>query len=360
MAINIPNINDLSKKIREYFNANITGADAFLSPNTLYVISKVFALALYPLYFLIKYIERQMFSFSADGEYLDLHAKSNGLTRREPSKAYGNMSFTASAAATLAINTVLVRSDGVRFLLKQPKEWSGGTVTLLTQAETAGAIANSVAGTKFTLNSANPIITNITVATGLVGGADKEGDESLRDRISFKKRNIAYAGTFSYFYNILAQEFNYITRIFIDDPRDQSGRYKIYFMMDDTYANGLPLAVDIAEVQEFVDLHYVPGTKPTVTAPILQNIDVNLTVYGLMTDEQAAEIRLEIKETIQSEPNISTTANPVILQREAIDSAVARVLQAGNFTVTSPAANVTIASGRIPGYGTVTINTVNV
>lgn len=356
MTINIPTIDELSQKVRGYFNANMTGVDAYLPQTFLYVTAKVFALIIYPLYYIMSYVSRQIFATTADTEYLNRHATELGLTRKASSKSSGKVQVISVAGEAVSQGDILSRSDGTQYIFTTSFVTTGDdTVTI--EAVSEGSIANSVGDTELTLAVSNENITSITVTDdGLAGGSEEETDESLRGRILFRKRNFALTGTENYFSILLQNEISGVTRIFIDDPKDGSGSFTIYFMMDDTYSDGVPLSADVTNAQAAIDAGYFVGTSPIAAAPSLQEIPVEITVGETVSATQRDNIILEVQDVIREEGGLSTSNVTKTFFKEDIDAAVSRGLGNNNFTVTAPSTDVTIASGSIPTAGTINIS----
>lgn len=354
MTYNIPTLKELTEKTRGYINTYLPNTDSFLTPNILGVFGKVWSMMIYPVYGYGNYILNQMFAVTADTQYLELHASERGLSRRSATKSSGYVRVIGASGQTIALNALLNRSDGVQFIAKTALLTTGNNL-LLVESLSAGANKNTNSGTKLELNTVNPNITSITVTDGLSGGSDIETDESLRLRVSYAKQNLAYTGTLGYYNIKVQQEFSDVTRIFRENGL---GTFNLYFLMDDKYDNGIPSGSDISAIQTYLNTIKLEGTNPVAKAPQLQVINVVVNISGIITNETQAQIELEIKDAIESEGQFSSTDDPKVFYKESIDSAVGRVLVGNNFNVISPNANISIASGKIPAYGTVTINTV--
>ena len=145
---------------------------------------------------------------------------------------------------------------------------------------------------------------------------------------------------------------NGVTRVFFDYPT--SIAYQVYFMMDDTYPDGLPLSGDVAEVQTIIDDIEV-GLNPIAIAPTLQTLDVNVNVSVAFTEAQKNAVILELEDYLTLESTLSTASKPFSVSKEGLDQAVARGLGTTSFTMTSPTANVAIATGKLPKLGILTL-----
>jgi uncharacterized phage protein gp47/JayE len=228
-----------------------------------------------------------------------------------------------------------------------------GTDILPITAEFTGSSYNSVAGLTLNLAVSNPLITSITVTSNaLTGGSDTESTERFRKRVLENIRSLRISGTRETVTNQIKNGKNGVTRVFFDYPT--SIAYQVYFLMDGTYPDGLPLAGDVAEVQAIIDDIEV-GLNPIAIAPTLQAIDINVNVSVAFTEAQKNATILELEDYLTLESTLSTSTKPFSVSKEGLDQAIARGLGTASFTMASPTANVLIATGKLPKLGNLTL-----
>lgn len=132
-------------------------------------------------------LERQCFPLTATGQALDAHAAGRGLARRPAAYAVGEVTFTRQAGAQpqLPAGTVCTTADGERYETTQaaafPEEALAATVP--AQAQRAGRRGNAAAGAVCQLADPIPGVAGVANAAPFSGGAEEEGDGSLRDRL---------------------------------------------------------------------------------------------------------------------------------------------------------------------------------
>ena len=112
------------------------------------------------LYAQMDWVQRQSFPQTAQGVYLDYHAQTRALERRDAVKATGTMRFSVRTAP-----------QGETF------------VDAPAQAVEAGAAGNTAADTVLFLSAPPAGIVSCSNSTAFAGGEDEEDDESLRERI---------------------------------------------------------------------------------------------------------------------------------------------------------------------------------
>ena len=94
MAFQIPTLPELTERGRRILRANLPGTDAWLWPNNMAVAVKVKAAMVFENFLWLKYIEKQRFVTTADGEFLERHAQQYGMARLTPTYAMGKVVFS--------------------------------------------------------------------------------------------------------------------------------------------------------------------------------------------------------------------------------------------------------------------------
>lgn len=355
-GINIPTIDELAKRIRKSFNAELPNSDAFLYPNFLYVASKVMAIMSHSIYRFCQKIYRQVHVTTCNASELELHGAELGISKNPATFTKGQIRIISNAGQSITQGEIFIRSDGLRYTADQAFTTTGDDLIDVT-AENTGSSYNTVADTPLSLAVTNNDITQIEVSSdGLGGGTDIETDEAYRKRLLENKRSFKIFGTRSFIRDILKQEVPGVTRVFFD--KIIKGKYDVYFMMDDTYNNGIPLNADIQNVQNVLDSddYAHQGMDVTAKAPTLQSLDVVVTLLHTASPEQLENIKKEITDVIVEEGSLSTTSAPFIFAKENIDLAVGRGLGDANYNVITPNTNVSVNSGSILAVGTIQIN----
>ena len=137
----------------------------------------------------------QSFPQTAQGEYLDYHAQTRGITRAEATRASGTLCFSASGAVVadcvIEAGTLAMTAGGVKFETTERVTIEAGAsfITASAQAVEAGASGNAAAGQIRFLSALPAGVTGCTNPDAFTGGSDAESDESLRERImeSYKR-----------------------------------------------------------------------------------------------------------------------------------------------------------------------------
>lgn len=129
------------------------------------------------------------------GTYLDGHAKSRNMYRREAVQASGEITVTGKAGviiptgslfSTVAINDEPSVDYETTVSATIPEE---GSVTIPVKCTQTGIVGNTPANTIVLLSSKIKDITSITNAEEITGGTEEETDESLQERIDEADRS---------------------------------------------------------------------------------------------------------------------------------------------------------------------------
>ena len=129
------------------------------------------------------------------GTYLDGHAKSRNMYRREAVQASGEITITGkpgviiptgSLFSTVAINDEPSVDYATTVSATIPAE---GSVTIPVECTQVGIVGNTPENTVVLLSSNIKDITSITNAEEITGGTEEETDESLQERIDEADRS---------------------------------------------------------------------------------------------------------------------------------------------------------------------------
>lgn len=135
-------------------------------------------------------VVKLIFPEYAYGEFLDLHAKSRGMTRRAAAAANGVLTITGEVGTTIQAGSIFSTASvndepSVDYkVLTSVKIPGSGTVNVNVQCTQTGVVGNAPANTVVLVSSKITGITAVTNEKALTGGTETENDESLVDRIT--------------------------------------------------------------------------------------------------------------------------------------------------------------------------------
>lgn len=357
MPFEIPTVKALVTRTAAAFRANLKGTDAVLWPNNVAISAKVIAGAVWEPFSFLDYISRQILVHTAEGQWLEKHAYDYGMARLPATYARGTVTLAGSNGTTVTAGLVLQRSDGVRYTLASSGTVSGGVLDVEAVCQTPGKAGNAASGTVMALTGPFPgLQLEHTVASeGIGAGADQESDESLRERVLFRKRMPPRGGAI-HDYVAWTREVNGVTRVFVDPVTISNGRISvgIWFLMDGSYVNGIPQTADVGVVAAYIDSVRPAGARVEVLAPV--GVPINITITGLSPDTAAVRsaIYAELADLFTRESRVSTVTSPATLYRSKIWEAVSQATGEDHHVVTLPNSDTALATGQIAVLGSVT------
>lgn len=363
MAWVTPTLSALIDRARAAFRAELPGSDAWIWPNNVAPTAKVVAGAVFELFGRLDWRMGQMFASTAEGAYLERHAYELGLARRPASPASGTILITATTAYALDGAALFRSTSGQDYRAAAAASIAGpGTLEVAVVAVTDGLAANAVAGTPLSVVSG--VTGSGTVeagADGIIGGADLEDYEDLRDRVLFRKRNPPHGGAPADYVG-WCKEVSGVTRVFVERLWSGPGTVRVFVLMDDLYANGIPPAGEVARVRDHLETVIPSSAGLTLAAPVAVPVDV--TISGLSPDSTAVReaIRAGLEEMLieraivsgsdSTHPSMPWLASPFTLSRSWVGQAVSDASDEARHVLVAPAADIPFAAGTLPVLGT--------
>jgi uncharacterized phage protein gp47/JayE len=371
----IPSLRDLVERARSQFRTNLPGSDAWIWPNNINPTAKVLGGMTHEVFGFADYIQRQKFALTADSENLDMHGAELGLARRPAAPASGLVTITDVAAMSLAVGAVLRRADGVEYIATAGGSMTGaGTVDVEVVAAIDGQATTAIAGTPLEIISGvvgsdpTAAVSTANGGQGITGGQDVEGDEPFRARILFRKRNPPHGGSAADYVmwassvpgvsSFLDQPTVFVERLFAGP-----GTVRVFPLMFDLYANGIPLPADVARVQDYIETVRPAGAMVTVAAPIAHPVDVTISGLHPNTAAERSIVVTELQNAFRrlarvagsdiDVGNMPYLAYPTSFSRSWIWQAVANATGEVRHAIDAPAADIPLVTAEMPTLGTV-------
>lgn len=329
-----------------------TGAEASAASD-LSVRLYAVAAQVYGLYAQAEWLARQCFPQTAQGEFLERHAALRGLERREAVQAEGLIRFTVDqpAAADLIIpaGTVCATAGAVRFETGEAAVLPAGEtgVTVAAKAVEPGVAGNVPAGS-ILLMAVPPVgVSRCVNPAAFSGGADAEGEESLRRRVMETYKRMPN-GANTAFYEQGALSFDQVAACTVL-PRAR-GRGTVDVVVA-TQA-GLPGAELLEELGGYFQSRREIAVDVEVKAPTAKGVAVKVKV----TPEEGADGQ-KVKAGVETALRAFFSG-----ERLSQDVLVAQLNQlmfsqpgVANCTVTAPASDVAVARGELPQLESLTV-----
>ena len=349
MPFNRPTLQDLIDRARADIESRLPGADAGLRRTLLGVLARMHSGSVHGLYGYLDWLARQVMPDTAEAEHLARWAAIWGVDRREAVAASGDVIFSGTSGSVIPASTVLQRADGRAFATVADATIVSGSATVGVLDTEPGAAGLTDAGAAVSMVSpVSGVKAAAVVATGgLTGGADVESDDMLRRRLLFRIQQPPQGGSAAD-YVAWAMEVAGVTRVWVYPLEQGDGTVTVRFMMDDSYADGIPLSDDVAAVQDHIDPLRPVTAEVFVVAPVAMPLDLTLVVEPDTAAVRAA-VTAEIADLIRrtAEPGGTILVSHI---REAVSIAAGEQ----NHELLSPVADVIMAAGEIAVPGLIT------
>lgn len=349
MPLDRPTRKQLVDRARADFAARVDNLDPRVRRSLEDILIRVIAGAEDVLYGYVDRTGLQLYPDTATADNLDRLSTIYGVGRLESAFAEGICNVTGTNGTVLASGKVFVRSDGVTFELISPTTISGGTAACLLRAAAVGSASNTDASTVLAQQTSQAgVNAGMTVGSGgIIGGADAESDDSLRERLRRRMAQSPQGGSLSDFERWLL-EVPGTTRRWVFLPASTDNLVTVRFVRDGD-ANIVPTAERLAEMQSYLDARRPLGSRVSVLAPTL--VALALTINGINPDTTAvrAAISAELTDMLLRD---GIPGGVLLLSR--IREAISRAAGESDHVLTTPSANVTYSTGQLPTLGTIT------
>lgn len=346
----------ISKAIRGDLRRELPGTDAMVWPNTLSVFSKVVAMAIQLVEFRAEYIYRQIFASTADRRHLERQAYELGLARKPAASARGFIVTTGTPGTIYPAGIAFLSGNVTYRTSSEVKAQSDGTLTLPVHAEPAGDHTNRDAGEALALvdRALYPTLgAQATVASGgLGGGADTEGDESLRARILDRKRRPPQGGSVAD-YEQMTLSVPGVTKAWAWSFANGPGTVGVWFLFAGR-DNGIPTDADVAVVRDYLESRRLIRARLYVSAPKAKPLDI--TIEGLAPDTAQHRERIEasLAAMLATRARPGVAAEAFSLSLSWISEAISLAIGEDRHRLAAPLTDQIYTDGEIPVLGTIT------
>ncbi|EEJ0780841.1 baseplate J/gp47 family protein [Salmonella enterica] len=241
------------------------------------------------------WIVRQIFPDTADSEYLLLHARTRGLSKRAATTAEGLAQITGTTGSKLSAGSS-IQSDAVSCVTLDDITLTASTGTVRVRASLSGTAGNLSAPVAAELVSAPAGINSRVTLQVLTGGTDEETDASLLERLLDLIRRPPAGGN-KYDYRRWALECDGVTGAYVYPLRRGLGTVDIAI----TSAGSLPSeSIRKATQAHIDDLRPVTARDSLVLAPTQKTVDfdVIITPDGILPDAARQEVIATIKNAV--------------------------------------------------------------
>lgn len=375
----MPFARDTRSQLREKALADIAarlaGSNPYLRRSVLNVLGLIIADQHADQLGYLDWISRMAVPFTSEDEFLAAWAALKNVVRKPAVAATGAVRFTGTPAAAVPIGTLLARGDGWVYSVRTGGVLDGiGVGSFTVDASFTGKDGNSDSGTPLAVSSTPGINPDASVvAPGLFGAADVESSASLRSRMLEAFANPPQGGSFAD-YVTWALAVPGVTRAWTGGSEIMgSGSASLFFMMDETESafGGIPqggngvsqydVRASAASGDQLLVADYIYPLRPVTAllwAMAPTAVPLNLTLTEVPNDTAVRDgITAALAGALfrEATPGGVFTGDPNnpsgTLRLSHLDDALAAVPGLDHFIMTSPTADVSVATGHllVPG-----------
>lgn len=308
------------------------------------------AAQIYGLYAQADWVRGQCFPQTAQGDCLDLHARTRALERKKAAKAQGVVRFFADPDAQsdriIPAGTVCMTAGLVRFETEEDGVLPAGAdhADLSVRAAEAGRSGNVAAGSIRTMSAPPAGITGCTNPDGMTGGADEESDESLRARILDSFARMPNGANAAY-YEQQALSVDGVTDA-AALPRSR-GRGTVDVVIAGT--GGVPEQTLLDRVEEHLQENREIAVDVRAVAPEAVTVNVSLKIES----KQPAQTAQRVRETLGQYFAVPRLGKSIL--RAQLTSLVFGTDGVENCLLIAPADDVSVSPAQLPVLGSVTV-----
>ncbi|OHX21253.1 baseplate J/gp47 family protein [Chromobacterium sphagni] len=278
------------------------------------------------------WLTRQIFPDTADRDYLELHARVRGLSRKNAVAAAGQLRLQGSPGATAPAG-LTAKAAGQSYTTTQGATLDASGAAIVTvNAAAPGLAGNIAAGAVAELASAPSGIASQASVVNMSGGADAESDGELLARLLELIRRPPAGGN-RYDYHRWAMEVDGVTAAYVYPLRRGLGTVDVAVTM----AGGAPSSQVLAAVQQHIDdMRPVTARNCLVFAPTPRLVDLDIRV--LLSGTTLAIATEQVKDTVSG--YFAALAPGETAVRSRIELLVSAVAGVADRQIMTPIANV--------------------
>ncbi|WP_158781029.1 baseplate J/gp47 family protein [Pantoea sp. BAV 3049] len=335
MPLTIPAQADIAESWLEEVSNQLPDADTGTDSDNA-VRANATASVVWSLYQYAAWVLRQAFPDTADTDWLVMHARLRGLSRKQATASGGSIALTGTKNTALA-SGLQFRIKGNSTLYQTTAEGKlddNGMATIAAKATTTGTAGNLTAGVTGTLVSAPSGVDSTVTVASMTGGTDTELDDALLTRLLDVMRQPAAGGN-AHDYKVWAESVDGVGGAWVFPLRRGLGTVDVVI----TATDGLPSDETLAAVQTYIDsVRPVTAKDCQVLAPTEKTLDVTVAV-GISDDTTMDAVTSAIT------TSLTTWFNALIPGQEAIRTQIGALISDTegvlDYEISAPTGNVT-------------------
>lgn len=296
----------------------------------------------------LNYIAGEQLIKTMSAETLVDVASEYGLTRVLASYSQGDVTVTATAAATVPQGTFLVSSEGKRYkTLAEQVFANAGSADIAVVALDAGIESDLALAEELVFESPIVgIVSEAIVSVPITGGTSLESIDRLADRLLERKQAPPKGGTRNDYIQWAKEAHADVTRAWVFEHENGIGSVVVR-VVTENLADPIPAGAVISDVDDYIqDVRPVGLRSLSIEAPTAVPLDLEFTSLVPNTAEVQAAIEAELVDYLHKEAKPDSIA-----YISHIRAAISRAVGEQDFTITLNS-NITLSTSEYLVLGT--------
>ena len=337
---------------RNTFLANLENNFSKIEGSFNFDIASAYGIEAESIYKSLEYWVNQTFIDTAtEDEFIDYHAMLFGVTRKQGTKARGEITITGKADTTITAGAIVLKTDSTKYkLLYDTTIAFNGKAVAEVECLQIGEIGNCAIGEIINFEISNADIFTVTNEKAFTNGYEKEPNDSLISRAKERILKPAHSGNI-YDYEKWAKEIDGVGKVLVEPLWNGNGTVRVRIS---NYNNTLADSELIRKVKkriEQIDGRPV-GADVTVASFDGKNISISVSVIlspGLKLNTVSDRISSKIKQMIKDNSALYTLNNKEILSINRVEKIALSIdgVEDCKVLINNDSKNITVDSNEI-------------
>ncbi len=337
---------------RNTFLANLENNFSKIEGSFNFDIASAYGIEAESIYKSLEYWVNQTFIDTAtEDEFIDYHAMLFGVTRKQGTKARGEITITGKADTTITAGAIVLKTDSTKYkLLYDTTIAFNGKAVAEVECLQIGEIGNCAIGEIINFEISNADIFTVTNEKAFTNGYEKEPNDSLISRAKERILKPAHSGNI-YDYEKWAKEIDGVGKVLVEPLWNGNGTVRVRIS---NYNNTLADSELIRKVKkriEQIDGRPV-GADVTVASFDGKNISISVSVIlspGTKLNTVTDLISSKIKQMIKDNSALYTLNNKEVLSINRVEKIVLSIngVEDCKVLINNDSRNITVDSNEI-------------
>lgn len=337
---------------RNTFLSNLENDFSKIEGSFNFDIASAYGIEAESIYKLLGYWINQTFIDTAtEDEFIDYHAMLFGVTRKQGTKARGEISITGKADTVISAGAIVLKTDSTKYkLLYDTTIAFNGKAVAEVECLEIGEVGNCAVGEIVNFEIANADIFTVTNENAFTNGYEKESNDSLIARAKERILKPAHSGNV-YDYEKWAKEIDGVGKVLVEPLWNGNGTVRVRIS---NYNNTLADSELIRKVKkriEQIDGRPV-GADVTVASFDGKNISISVSVIlspGTKLNAVTDLISSKIKQMIKDNSALYSLNNKEILSINRVEKIALSIdgVEDCKVLINNDSKNITVDSNEI-------------